>query len=339
MKSIFKSLVLSFIMLLAFSGCKEDKDELVGTGVKTLDAKDVTGSGALLCGLINAPDPVAMDFEFGFEISTDPGFTTESTSKVRSQYYNENHEFSYQLEHLMHASTYYYRAYMINQMMLYHGQVKTFTTGMRNPCPDGAVDLGLSVYWSTCNLSESGLVNSPEVYGDYFAWGETSSKLNVPYEWSSYKWCNGSSTSLTKYSTSSSYGTVDNKTTLYPEDDVAHVILGGSWRMPTDAEWTELREKCSWTWTSNYNGTGVAGKIVTSNVEGYKDKSIFLPAAGRRYGTFLGGAGSEGYYWSSSLHTSCPYYAWSVYFDFYFHYVSGYDSERFYGISVRPVSE
>ena len=334
MKTIFKSLVLPFIMVLAFAGCKEDKEGLVGKGVKTLDAKDVTVSKALLCGLINAPDLVAMDFKFGFEISTDPGFTTESTSKVRSQYYNENHEFSCQLEHLMHASTYYYRAYMINQMMLYHGQVKTFTT---NPCPDGAVDLGLSVYWSTCNLSESGLVNSPEVYGDYFAWGETSSKLNVPYEWSSYKWCNGSSTSLTKYSTSSSYGTVDNKTTLYPEDDVAHVILGGSWRMPTDAEWTELRGKCSWTWTSNYNGTGVAGRIVTSNVEGYKDKSIFLPAAGDRYDTNPFNAGSYGYYWSSSLYTGRPYCAWFV--DFYSGNVYRNYGYRCYGLSVRPVSK
>jgi len=321
-------------MLLAFSGCKEDKEELVGTGVKTLDAKDVTGSKALLCGLINAPDPVAMDFEFGFEISTDPGFTTESTSKVRPQYYNENHEFSYQLEHLMPATTYYYRAYMINQMMLYHGQVKSFTT---NPCPDGAVDLGLSVYWSTCNLSESGLVNSPEVYGDYFAWGETCSKLDVPYSWSSYKWCNGSYTSLTKYNTNSSYGTVDNKTTLDSEDDVAHVILGGSWRMPTFAEWTELREKCSWTWTSNYNGTGVAGRIVTSNVEGYKDKSIFLPAAGRRYDTNLYLAGSNGFYWSSSLYTGNPYSAWYVYF--YSDSVLGGSGNRYGGLSVRPVSK
>ena len=61
------------------------------------------------------------------------------------------------------------------------------------------------------------------------------------------------------------------------EDDVAHVILGGKWRMPTDDEWAELLNNCTRTWTDNYNGTGVKGRIVTSNIEGYKDKSIFLP--------------------------------------------------------------
>ena len=208
---------------------------------------------------------------------------------------------------------------------------------VRNPCPDGAVDLGLSVFWSTCNLSESGLVNSPEVYGDYYAWGETSSKLNVPYDWSSYKWCNGSFTSLTKYNTSSSYGTVDNKTTLDSEDDVAHVILGGSWRMPTDAEWTELQNYCTGTWTSNYNGTRVAGIIVTSNVEGYKDKSIFLPATGYRNDKGLDATGIGGYYWSSSLHTEFSGWALSAYFSSRIVYRPS--EYRFYGYSVRPVSE
>ena len=107
--------------------------------------------------------------------------------------------------------------------------------------------------------------------------------------------------------------------------------------MPTDAEWTELREKCSWTWTSNYNGTGVAGRIVTSNVEGYKDKSIFLPAAGDRYDTYPFNAGSYGYYWSSSLDTGDPYGAYCVYFDSdrygWFNY------GRVLGQSVRPVTD
>ena len=93
-------------------------------------------------------------------------------------------------------------------------------------CPSGAVDLGLSVYWATCNLRESGFVGSPEAYGDYYAWGETETKSE--YNWSIYKWCNGSYDSLTQYNTNSSYGTVDNKTILDPEDDVAHVKLGGS---------------------------------------------------------------------------------------------------------------
>ena len=193
------------------------------------------------------------------------------------------------------------------------------------------VDLGLSVKWATFNLGAT----EPEEYGWYFAWGETEPK--DVYSWSTYKWCNGSSKTLTKYNTKSSYGTVDNKTVLDPEDDVASVMLGGKWRMPTDAEWTELRNNCTWTWTSNYNGTGVSGRIVTSKVEGHKDKSIFLPAAGHRYATGLNDAGSFGYYWFSSLDAGKPSYAWSV--DFYSGDAYTYGYLRYLGHSVRPVTE
>ena len=172
------------------------------------------------------------------------------------------------------------------------------------------VDLGLSVKWASCNLCENGFVNSPEQYGDYYAWGETEIKSD--YSWSTYKWCNGSSSSLTKYNTKSSYGTVDNKTMLEPEDDVAFVNLGGKWRMPTDAEWTELRTKCSWTVTTL---NGVYGIFVTAP----NGNSIFLPAVGYRYNADLEYAGSIVYYWSSSLSTGYPDCAWGVFFysDYY----------------------
>ena len=191
-----------------------------------------------------------------------------------------------------------------------------------------AVDLGLSVKWATCNLGAA----KPEDYGDYYAWGETEPKED--YSWSTYKWCSGSSSTLTKYNTSSSWGTVDNKTVLEPEDDVAYVKLGGNWRMPTDAEWSELRTKCTWTWTTNYNGTGVKGQIVTAT----NGNSIFLPAAGYRSVTSLYNAGSLGYYWSSSLNTDYPYYAWRVYFDSDNVLRSSY-GDRCSGQSVRPVTE
>ena len=191
-----------------------------------------------------------------------------------------------------------------------------------------AVDLGLpsGTKWATCNVGAT----TPEEYGDYFAWGETETKSN--YSWSTYKWCNGSSSTLTKYNTSSSRGTVDNKTVLELADDAATVNWGGAWRMPTDAEWTELRENCEWTWTSDYNGTGVAGRIVTSKING---NSIFLPAAGFRYNDVLYYVGRYGYYWSSSLNTDYPYYAWVVYFNS--DYVYRNNIYRFYGQSVRPV--
>ena len=191
------------------------------------------------------------------------------------------------------------------------------------------VDLGLSVKWATCNVGAT----SSEEYGDYYAWGETEPKSK--YSWSTYKWCRGTYNTLTKYNTNSSYGsTVDNRTTLELSDDAARAKWGSAWRMPTDAEWTELRTNCTWTWTSNYNGTGVAGRIVTSNING---NSIFLPAAGYRAGGNLVKAGNEGRYWSSSLYADSPYSAFHVYFtsDDVLRYVD--NDSRYRGFSVRPV--
>ena len=187
------------------------------------------------------------------------------------------------------------------------------------------VDLGLSVKWATCNVG----ANKPEGYGDYFAWGETQPKST--YNWSTYKWCRGSHDTQTKYNTNSSYGTVDNKKTLELSDDAARANWGGAWRMPTDAEFTELREQCTWTWTTQ---NGVNGYKVTSKSNG---NSIFLPAAGYRDDSSLDDAGSYGDYWSSSLYTGSPYLAWGVYFD-----SSGVDrgyGSRYGGLSVRPVCQ
>ena len=208
------------------------------------------------------------------------------------------------------------------------GKYASCSVTVKTTCPSGAVDLGLSVYWGTTNIGAS----KPEDYGDYYAWGETEPKES--YSWSTYKYGTSSSGPFFKYNTISSYGSVDDKTVLEPEDDVASVKLGGEWRMPTDAEWTELRTKCTWTWTTNYNGTGVKGQIVTAT----NGNSIFLPAAGYRRDTKLYDAGSYGYYWSSSLNTDKPSITWYVNFN------SGTVRRRDYGYrsygqSVRPVSE
>ena len=201
----------------------------------------------------------------------------------------------------------------------------TKTTGTENG--HEWVDLGLpsGTKWATCNVGAS----KPEEYGNYYAWGETTTKST--YNWSTYKWCNGSKTTLTKYNTSSSYGTVDNKTVLELADDAARANWGGAWRMPTDAEWTELRENCTWTWITK---NGVNGYEVKSNING---NSIFLPAAGGRDDDDLDGVGDCGGYWSGSLGADYPYYAWIVLF--YSDDVgrSDDDGRRYYGLSVRPV--
>ena len=205
----------------------------------------------------------------------------------------------------------------------------------------GFVDLGLpsGLKWATCNVGAT----VPEEYGDYFAWGETQPYYSsqdpltwkagkTGYGWASYKFELGTGYNgpFSKYVPKSSYGTVDNKTVLDPEDDAARANWGGSWRMPTDENWTELRTECTWTWTFR---NGVKGRLVTSP----NGNSIFLPAAGYRYNTDLYNTGSSGDYWSSSLYTGSPGYAWYV--NFYSDDVNrGYDS-RYSGQSVRPVTE
>ena len=195
------------------------------------------------------------------------------------------------------------------------------------------VDLGLpsGLKWASFNLGAT----KPEGYGDYFAWGETEPKSN--YSLSTYKWCKGSNSMMTKYCSNSSYGYngfTDNKTVLDPEDDAATVALGGKWRMPTLSEWQELLDNCTDTWITV---NGIYGIKFTSIKTGYTDKWIFLPAAGYRNGTSLNYAGSYGRFWSSSLDTGSPYDAYylgyprsSVYSISYY---------RYYGQSVRPVSE
>lgn len=162
------------------------------------------------------------------------------------------------------------------------------------------VDLGLSVKWATCNLG----ANSPEEYGDYFAWGETVPKSDD--SWTTYKWCEGTDSTLTKYNINSDYGIVDDRTRLEMEDDAACANWGEKWRMPTDAEWSELMDNCISMWTIQ---NGVLGRKFVSKKNG---NSIFLPTAGRWYEGSLIDARSHGYYWSSTLCTDAPDNAYCV---------------------------
>ena len=191
--------------------------------------------------------------------------------------------------------------------------------------PTGAVDLGLSVYWATCNLGAS----KPEEYGNYYAWGETETKSD--YSWSNYKFGSSHSGPLSKYNTMGSHGsTVDNKTVLEPQDDAARFKLGGTWRIPTDEEWTELWTSCTWIWTTE---NGVNGYKVT----GPNGNSIFLPAAGLLEDTSLINVSSRGHYWSSCLKTNDPGYSLSVLFHSLMVFRDYCDRSR--GLSVRPVTE
>ncbi len=190
------------------------------------------------------------------------------------------------------------------------------------------VDLGLpsGTLWATCNVGAT----KPEEYGDYFAWGETEPKSY--YEWSTYKYCNGSYDTLTKYCNNGNYGIVDNKKTLEAIDDAATANWGGNWRMPTKGELNELISYCTWNWTTL---NGVYGCRVTNRIDA--SKYIFLPAAGSYYKSHPGdNVGTSGVYWSSSLGESYTEASYYLYFGSGSQHAD-YANNRSEGIPVRPV--
>ena len=170
------------------------------------------------------------------------------------------------------------------------------------------VDLGLSVKWATCNVG----ANKPEDYGNYYAWGETSTKSSYTYD------------------NSKTYGKQMSDIKGKSRYDAARANWGGTWRLPTEAELEELKNKCTWKWTTQ---NGVKGCKVT----GPNGNSIFLPAAGYRDRSSLFDDGEYGYYWSSTPDEKASNFACRLSFSSSEHYV-------FYGLrdngkSVRPVSE
>ena len=179
------------------------------------------------------------------------------------------------------------------------------------------VDLGLSVKWATCNVGAS----KPEDYGNYYAWGETSTK-------SSYTSDN-----------SKTYGKQMNDIKGNSQYDAARANWGGTWRLPTKAELKELKNKCTWTRTTQ---NGVKGYKVT----GPNGNHIFLPAAGYRGGTSLYDDGGFGFYWSSTPYDDYDNYAFGLIFYDGDGGVYGYDRDYgvygydcYYGLTVRPISE
>ena len=177
---------------------------------------------------------------------------------------------------------------------------------------------------------------SPEEYGLYFVWGETQGYTSDTsdgrsFDWASYKWCNGSYNTMTKYCINSGYGYngfTDGLTELLPEDDAATANWGSPWRMPSLTQIEELLNSCTSTWTTQ---NGVNGRKFV----GPNGGTIFLPAAGYRWDGELYYAGSYGIYWSSTLYEGFPGRAYRLYFG------SGSagwgDSFRGRGHAVRPV--
>ena len=202
------------------------------------------------------------------------------------------------------------------------------------------VDLGLpsGTLWATCNVG----ANSPEEYGDYFAWGETEPKEF--YDLRTYKWMNAGqpiSTLINKYTFADGETSAcwydsngnfigDGQTELEPEDDAATANWGSGWQMPSIDQIKELNNS-SYTTTEWTHVNGVNGRKITGRSNG---NSIFLPAAGFDSYDYIG---HVGHYWSRMIDTDYSYShdAFGLYFDS--DSIHFYDYHRFGGRTVRPV--
>ena len=226
--------------------------------------------------------------------------------------------FTSQITNLVPNTKYYVRAYATNEVGTAYGEEVSFTTLLDPANGREYVDLGLSVKWATCNVGAT----SPEEYGDYFAWGETSTK-------ETYDDDNCPTYGLI-ISQLQAQGYIDSEGNLTSQYDAATANWGGDWRMPTYDELNELRTKCTWEWinTNDFKGCSVTGP---------NGNKIFLPAAGCRNGSSLIGAGSGGGYWGSTPYEDDDYSAYDLYFNSSNHGMGYYFRDG--GRSVRPILE
>ncbi|MCQ2303957.1 MAG: fibrobacter succinogenes major paralogous domain-containing protein [Bacteroidales bacterium] len=311
--------------------CNKDDEEQNGGSNQTLatvttdEVTEITATTATCGGEVTRENGWAVT-ERGVCWSTEPNPTPSDSHTIDGDGIGK---FISEITGLTPDTKYYLRAYAKNAAGTSFGPEKSFTTesgggGGGSYAGHEYVDLGLSVKWATCNVGADNLWD----YGDHFAWGETTAKSN--YDWTTYKWCNGSGNTLTKYNMNSSFGTVDNKARLESADDAAAQNWGDGWRMPTRAEWQELCDNTTIAWTTQ---NGVYGWLFTGTKPGYTGVSLFLPAAGLRTGESLYYEDLYGDYWSSSRNSSYPYAAYRMRFP-----SDNQDyGARCNGLAVRPV--
>lgn len=200
------------------------------------------------------------------------------------------------------------------------------------------VEIG-GLKWATMNIGASSITD----YGLYFQWGDTSgyessqvgatgNPLVKTFAWADYKFSNGNTAPAQSGQTK--YNSGDTKTVLDLSDDAARANMGGLWRMPTTAEFQALGTATTSAWTADYEGSGVAGLVLTSNAD--SSKKLFFPAAGYCYDGSVDYVGRYGYYWSSSVSSSDVQDAYSL--DFYSRRVYWQlNYYRHFGFAVRGV--
>ena len=290
--------------------------------VTTTSATNISYRSAKSGGVITNDGGAAIT-QCGVVYSKSPNPTIDNNDYRESE--KDTCRFIVDLNYLSVETTYYMRAYAINRVGIAYGNERSFKT---KTVPKQSVDLGLSVKWATFNVGAS----APGELGEVFAWGETTPKDEYAYNWETYKW--GDSDSLTKYNDNSEYGIVDNKEQLDLKDDAARANWGGSWRMPTQKEWVELRdpENCIWEWTTHpyyddlWGELDMYGYKVTSKKNG---NNIFLPVGDWEDHALA-------IYWTSTLYYY-PWRAWAMWMEGQNNVEWSDVSFRCDGNHVRPV--
>ena len=169
------------------------------------------------------------------------------------------------------------------------------------------VDLGLPsrLKWAKCNVG----AEKETDYGDYFMWGSITPDTNNVCDWSTAPFNNRSSSYNETYFNSVKDDVCPNGI-LAKKYDAAAQIMGGNWRMPTNADFRELYKNTTNRWVTI---NGVNGIKFTSKTD--KSKYIFFPQSGNRSGSSFSSQNYNSRVWSSSVQSY--YFNYALHFFFY----------------------
>ena len=336
--------------VLLFSSCH--KGEIDQASIRVFDASEITAHTAILSGSVRGVSESAI---VGVQYCRESGFSKELTKTVGFD--GKPSQFSVPVKMLAPNREYYYRVFAEDKGERIYSDVSSFIT-LDSPIPEGAVDMGLSVYWAAKNLGAESLFTPGLIekfgdwgnVGDLYAWGETEPKED--YSWETYKFAvpglektreRPDGYGVSKYNIWEGNGPVDWKTVLEREDDAAVVKLGNGWRMPTIEEYRELLDEANSFVvgdTQAPNQSWIIGYVVISRVTG---KKLFFPR-GYQFGTQYFDHGA--FYQSSSLNVTSD-----ISYDSYKMYVSSCgiffangryefaNLDRADGYPIRPVHE